>query len=678
MKIVTDTARPVTELRKSVPANVAAATAKALEKLPADRFGSAAEFGAALVNPGFTTAGGAVGGVRGGGAAGVPRRTMAAAGAVGLVLLVAAVWGWLRPIPEAPVARYGLSFPPGQELTDQFNLPFALAPDGSWIVYDGPAETGQQLWVKQRNSYQATPLTGTAHPGGGSAPAVSPDGEWIVFTAEGQLRKVPRGGGSAITIADSVHRQFRGVAWLDDGTIVYRDTLNRLRRVPGNGGEAAVIWATDSGKDERPRLPTPLPGARGVLFSVCADGGCSEQAGWVLDFSSGKAHALVPDAVMTWYTPTGHLVYVRVDGGVFAAPFDLGSLEVTGPAVPILEGTKVVANLIPRVALSTSGTMLMIAGPAGGGVGIPSEAVWVTRDGAATPVDSAWHFSMVGNYSWAISPDGRRLAVTLRGPTDNDVWIKELDRGPISRLTTSEAQDVRPHWTADGQSVSFITSRDGHVGVYVRRADGTLPQEVLADLDEDILEAIWSRDGSWLVLRTGGTDGTRDIWAQHLGTDSVPARLLATDFDENAVALSPDARWLAYQSDESGEDEIYVRPFPDISSGKWTVSLGGGFSPLWSHSGRELFYLHGQGAARQMMAAQIRTTPTFEVTERRTLFPVPPSRYLLPGNYTGYDLSPDDQRFLLMRREGSGDQEPQTALILVENWFEELKAKMAR
>ncbi|MDH4131617.1 MAG: hypothetical protein OEV95_07395, partial [Gemmatimonadota bacterium] len=588
------------------------------------------------------------------------------------------LWGWLRPTPDAPVARYGLSFPPGQELIDQYNMPFALAPDGSWIVYDGPAENGQQLWVKQRNSYQATPLTGTAHPPGGSAPAISPDGEWIVFTAEGQLRKVPRGGGSAITIADSTHPQFRGVAWLDDGTIVYRDAANRLRRVPDNGGEAAVVWATDSGKDERPRLPTPLPGARGVLFTVCTDGGCSEQGGWVLDFKSGQARALVPDAVMTWYTPTGHLVYVRVDGGVFAAPFDLGSLEVTGPSVPILEGVRVVANFFPRFAISTSGMMLMVAGPAGGGAGIPSEAVWVTRDGAATPVDSAWHFSLAGNYAWALSPDGRRLAVTLRGPTDNDVWIKELDRGPISRLTTDKAEDVRPHWTADGQSVSFITNRGANSDAYLRRADGTLPAEVLVDIDEDIYEAIWSRDGIWLVLRTGGLDGKRDIWAQHLGTDSAPTRLLATDFDENAVTLSPDGRWLAYQSDESGEAEIYVRPFPDISSGKWTVSLGGGVNPLWAHSGRELFYLHGRGNARQMMAAQVRTSPKFEVTERRTLFPVPPNQYLLPNNYTMYDISPDDRRFLLMRRAGSGDETPQTALILVENWFEELKAKMAR
>ncbi len=268
--------------------------------------------------------------------------------------------------------------------------------------------------------------------------------------------------------------------------------------------------------------------------------------------------------------------------------------------------------------------------------------------------------------------------MTIRGPTDNDVWIKELDRGPISRLTVDKAEDVRPHWTADGQSVSFITNRGTNTDVYVRRADGTLPAEVLVDLDEDIYEAVWSRDGSGLSSEPAGTTGSATSGRSSLGTDSAPTRLLATEFDENGVTLSPDGRWLAYQSDESGEAEIYVRPFPDISSGKWTVSLGGGSRPLWAHSGRELFYIHGGGNGRAMMAAQIRTSPTFEVTERLTLFPVPPSQYLLPPNYTPYDISPDDRRFLLMRRAGSGDEAPQTALILVENWFEELKAKMSR
>jgi len=299
MKIVTDTPRSVTELRKSVPPNVAAAVAQALEKLAADRFESAAAFAHALANPAFTTT--RVTSVRVGN---VPRiafdwSRVAWPTAV-LVLTVVALWGWFRPQPSPYVARYGLTFPPEQELWDGNNMAFALAPDGSWIVYDGPADDGSQLWIKRREEYNATPLTGTDHQGG-SAPAVSPDGEWIVFTASGQLRKVPRGGGSAITIADSVSMATRGVAWLDDGTIVYRDVENRLRRVPDVGGVPQVVWTPPDSADLRPRLPTALPDARGVLFGFCRSGAaCQEQAVWVLDLRSGDARPLVPDVSRGW------------------------------------------------------------------------------------------------------------------------------------------------------------------------------------------------------------------------------------------------------------------------------------------------------------------------------------------------------------------------------------------
>jgi serine/threonine-protein kinase len=670
MKIIADEARPVTELRKSVPPNVASAVAKSLAKLPADRFDSAKAFAEALSNPAFTSV--TVGTTPTPTVLPSSRLTVLFA-ALTVLSFAFALWGWLRPAPAPAVARYGLAFPPGQELLDVSYRTFALAPDGSWIVYDGPAESGNQLWIKRRDAYEATPVAGTAHDGA-SAPAVSPDGEWIVFTTGGQLRKVPRGGGSAITVADSVSMLTRGIAWLDDGTIVYRDADNRLRRVPDVGGTAEIVWTPPEDADVRPRVPTPLPDARGVLFNYCVGGNCLPQSAWVLDIRSGEARELVPDAAQAWYASTGHVVFVRPDGGVFAAPFDLGSLALTGPAVPVLEGVQVPGGSWPDMALSPSGTLLMIAGPAGGTGGTVSEAVWVSRDGTVAEVDPDWEFSLAANSGWSLSPDGRRLAITLWGSEGNDIWIKELDRGPLSRLTADPANDIRPRWTADGASVSFLTARAANNDLYLRRADGTLPAELFHDLDEVIWEAEWSRDGAWLVIRVGGITGERDIWAQRLDADSVPRRLLASDFDENAVTLSPDGRWLAYESTESGEDEVYVRPFPDITAGKWTVSLDGGTRPLWSHSGRELFYVAGDQP--RMMAAQIQTVPTFAVTERRTLFPV--DQFLLPTNYTPYDVAADDQRFLMVRPVGSGEDGSGTALILVENWFEELKAKVGR
>ncbi len=684
-KVITEKAPPVTATRDTVPGHVAAAVGKALAKMPADRFKTAAALAEALANPGFTLSAGtsAVESPVRPQAAPVWRRTGVAA-AFALVLALA-LWGWLRPEPAPAVARYGLAFAPGQEPNDAYNASFALAPDGSWFVYNGPAESGSQLWIKRRDRFEAFPVPGTEARRAASAPTVSPDGEWIIFTADGQLRKVPRGGGSAITVADSVQESNIGIAWLDDGTVVYRDESDRLRRVPDVGGVSAVVWSSPEGETQIPRRPSPLPGARGVLLGWCPATGCTDQNVAVLDFESGELRVLFPDATQAWYTATGHIVYVRPDGGVFAAPFDLGALEVTGPPVPVLEGVQSPAGLMPDFALSPSGTMLMVAGPAGGERGFLVEPVWVSRDGAVAELDPEFQFSLLANVGWSLSPDGRRLVFNSAGDGGGDVWIKELDRGPLSRLTTDPAPDYRPRWAPDGRYVSFISERSGKPAVWRRRADGTQPAELVFEqegpavgsgIDTRIYEALWSRDGAWMVLRIGGTDGARDVWAQRVGVDSMPTRLLASDFDENGVALSPDGRWLAYQSDESGRNEIYVRPFPDIAAGKWTVSLGGGSRPLWSHSGRELFYVDGDN--ENMVVAQIRTAGSgeFAVDERLTLFSV--DGYSLSANYTPFDIDSADERFLMVRRAGSGDDALPSVMILVENWHEELKEKVGR
>jgi serine/threonine-protein kinase len=673
-RVITEEPRPITAQRRTVPPHVADAVHKALHKLPADRFHSAASFAEALVTPGYVTPTHVRTGVHTA-AAPVSVWKRALWPGIAAILLAAAILGWLRPRTPAPVARYGLALPPGQEVILGANPTFALAPDGSFIVYDGFVEQGAQLWIKPRDRYEATPVSGTGSPalGPATAPAVSPDGAWIMFTVGGQLRKVPRVGGSAVTIADSVSMTTRGVAWLDDGTIVYRDTQNRLRRASDAGGSAAVVWTPPAEGDVRPILPTPLPKARGVLFTACYGASCQPLDLWILDLRSGESRLLVSGVAQGWYAGTGHLVYVRPDGGVFAAPFDLGSLDLTGQAVPIVEGVRVAGGRTPSFALSRSGTVLMAIGPSAGGIGPRYEAVWVERDGKVTPIDSTWTFHTTGNSGWALSPDGRRLATKLTSELGDDIWIKELDGGPLSRLTVDPAGEFRPRWTPDGRTVSYMSTRGENADVFIRRADGTLPPELLVDLDEPIFEVLWSRDGRWLVLRTG-LGGNRDIWAQRLGVDSAPARLLATDFDERAVSLSPDARWIAYQSDETGRNEVYVRPFPDITAGKWTISLDGGSRPLWSHSGRELFYADGMDA--RMMAAQIRAGPGgIEVTERRPLFSL--ANYLLSANYTPFDVSADDRRFLMLREVGAAN-ETQNALIVIENWFGELRERVRR
>ena len=676
-KILSEKPSPITQSRDFVPANVDAAVQKALAKSPADRFTKVEQFAEALTNPAFTLPTTQAAAVAGAPASGPWNRVSIATTALAMLLAVVAVWGWLRPEPPRTVARYGIALPPDQELVDDFHPTFALAPDASWIVYVGPGLGDDQLWVKPRNEYRATPIRGTE---GARGPVVSPDGQWIAFIVDGQLRKVPVGGGSAITLTDSVQTGLRSAAWLDDGTLVYTDLSWRLRRLPDVGGPSEVVFTPDMGLGLGAYLPTAIPGGRGVLFTVCRVGSqCrAREEAWVLDLRTGEARMLMSDIARSWYVATGHLVYVRPDGSVFAVPFDLGSLEMRGAPVPILEGVQVERGTSPDFALSETGALLMVAG-LGLGQGGEAQVVSVDRSGDATPVDQDWTFLPAAYQGIAVSPDGTRLAVNVAEEIGEDIWVKQLDGGPVSRVTFHDAQDSRPRWTPDGQSLMFISQRAGAMDLYVKPADGTGSAEILLDLDPDINEGVWSPDGTWLVIRTGGlasgVEGDRDIWGIRPGIDSVPLPLVADEWDEKALALSPDGKWLAYESNESGTEEVYVRPFPDTEAGKWQVSTNGGTGPVWAHSGRELFYVKPPPGGRTMMVAAVETEPTFSVGERRALFPLG-GEYWLSAQYAAYDVAPDDEHFFLVRSRAPDDERGTGGLIIVDNWFEELKAKV--
>ena len=263
--------------------------------------------------------------------------------------------------------------------------------------------------------------------------------------------------------------------------------------------------------------------------------------------------------------------------------------------------------------------------------------------------------------------------MSIFGDLREDVWIKQLPTGPLTRITADSAQDVRPRWTHDGR-VTFISDRDGTADIFVTRADGTGRAEVLLNHELSLWEGDISRDGEWLVARTGGTLGAvggRDVIGLRPATDSLPSPLVTSEFDEKAIMLSPDGRWLVYESDETGSNEIYVRPFPDTENGKWPVSVDGGVMPLWAHSGTEIFYVNGRN---EMVSAKVRTAgSTFEVTERETLFSIDPAFLIGQAEqYTLYDISPDDQRFVMLRSVQTETPE----LILVQNWFGEIEQRV--
>jgi serine/threonine-protein kinase len=338
-------------------------------------------------------------------------------------------------------------------------------------------------------------------------------------------------------------------------------------------------------------------------------------------------------------------------------------LRLTGPATSILEGIPIRNAGAVDADFSATGTMVYTAGS--GGVEYLN---WVTRDGAHTPVDTSWTTDFITH---ALSPDGRRAVVSVtREGASRDLWIKELDQGPLTRFTFDGVINARPEWTTDGKAITFISDRSGKNALYMQRADGNGAPTLLLTTKQEpraIAEGFWSRDGKWLVYRTEpGEAGAGDIMGFRPAIDSAPMPLVATPFREATPALSPDGRWLAYVSSESGTSEVYVRPFPNVGEGRWQVSVGSGREPVWARNGRQLFY---KGGEDMLMAATISTQGGFTVQDRKALLSA--SDYDNDEEHPRYNVSPDDKRFLMSRRNtGSGSE-----LVLVLNWFTGLRAR---
>jgi serine/threonine-protein kinase len=667
-KVITEKAPPVTATRPTTPPHVAASIDRSLQKLPADRFSSAAEFAAALANPSFSLAATPA-------AAAVGERPRLSVMTIGLatlsgVLLVAALWGWLRPGSESPsVARQRIVL--GSDLPGgMIFLGTAVAPDGSAIVYWDTVGGAEHLWVKERDQAHAVVLAGTVE---GRSPIFSPDGEWIAFVTDQGLYKVPRRGGSPIVVSDSGGGYGAG-AWLDDGTLVFFSSGNDLiYRVGDAGGASERILEFDDIQRGFMQA-TALPGGRGVLFIACASFPCIQSEAWVLDLRTLEPRMLVEQVGSAWYVPTGHLVYVRRDGGVFVAPFDLDALEISGPAIPVFDGVRTFQGLAD-FHLAADGTVLYVAGEAMVYAEL-SEIVWVDRSGAESQIDPNWTIHGVGNGGLSLSPDGTQVAVnaTSEGSPETHVFVKRLPDGPASRLTFDGATNIRPTWSPDGRHLLWVTNRSNKMEVWRKRADGSQGAELLVSVERSVFEGMISPDGEWIVYRTDDVAaGSGDILARPISGDSSDVELIATAFEETSPALSPDSRWMAYSSNESGRKEIYVRPFPNVNDGRWQVSVNGGTEPLWAHSGRELFYWSRSG---EMVAAQIETEPTFRVGTRQVLFRDSTFVYAKNDDHRNYSVSLDDRRFILSRPVEVAEITSEGELILIENWLEELKERV--
>jgi len=652
MKIVTERAAPVTELRKSVPPNVAAAVGRALEKLPADRFDSAKTFADALRNPTFTTVTAAEG------SAVVPssRRPIALAvlAALAIVTTALAAWGWLRPSTPQPVGRFRIALADDQAMQNGQGPRLAVSPDGMRFVYVGPGEGGGQLWLRDRDQLSARPLPGTE---GAISPFFSPDGQRVGFytVSPPRLKTVSIGGEPALTVADS-GVDWDGGAWGPDGYI-YSDGPEGLVRLPQGGGRLEFVTHLDSGETAH-NYPDVLPDGNGAVFTIWRGGLANFEIGAV-DFRTGVHHTLVKGLYARYAAP-GYLIYVSATGTLLAAPFDQRSLELTGEPTALAEGIGIRGQGYVDLALSKTGTLLYTGGDA---FAISADLVWVARDGVAQAIDSNAFDAPV------VSPDGRRVASGVNAAGAQNIWVRLMPNGPMSKLTFEGSDDSRPFFSPDGSMVGFYSTRARVASLFAVRTDGSAPAESLLARPNSVYEGEWSPDGRWLVYRTHAVP-LGDIMAIRTQGDTTPVALVATGANERAPAVSPDSRWLAYVSDESGSDEVYVRPFPEAARGKWQVSLQGGTEPVWAHNGRELFYRNPAG---DMVSAAFTTQPTFTVGHQTVLFQG--VNYLRDDSHREYDVSHDDRRFLMVRPRNTGAN---ANLIMVENWFTELVEKVGR
>ncbi len=550
------------------------------------------------------------------------------------------------------VARYETPFRPDQQPLAFGPGDFAISGDGTTLAYIGPpgAAGVPQVWVRRWSDLESTPVQGTEAP---ASMDISDDGALLLLQTGTEIRVVPVGGGPEIALG--VGRRPR---WGGDG-FVYWSAIDGAVRAPAEGGAVETLTELPEGVFFH-LVSQVLPGGETALLWQGDGRGAQLGEIRVLDLSSGET-TLVTEGGSPRYVDTGHLVYL-LDGTLLAAPFDLAFSTLQGAAVPFIEG-------VTFYTLSNEGRLVYSIGNGGA----LEELAWVSREGLARPVEGGWSVSLdASNNGWSLSPDGSRIALRELSAEGNDIWIKELNGGPLSRLTFDEGEDRKPVWGPGPGEITFLSSRNENLDVWRRRADGTGAPELVLDLDRTLAEVEWSANGEWLMLRTGGTGGQlggRDILALRPGQNEEATPILYAQHDEIAPALSPDGRWLAYTSNETGRHEVFVRPFPEVESGRQQVSTNGGQSPKWSIDGSELFY---RSAADEMMSATVQTGADFSVRSRTVLFTLPPgirrSDIAIP-----YDVghTPETQ-FLMARPFSGGEDEVPPAMVLIVNWVEEL------
>jgi Tol biopolymer transport system component len=605
------------------------------------------------------------------------RVAWAAAAALVLTSIAFAIGFVLRaPKPREPMQAVRLSAEIGVDanLYTDYGAAAILSPDSTRLAF---AATGsdrkRRIYVRLIDQLQATALSGTENAGD---PFFSPDSQWIGFFADSKLKKISVQGGAAVTLCDAPSD--RGGSWGDDGTIAFAPNNQvALSKVSSAGGMPQPLTTLDQQAGENTqRWPQVLPGGKAVLFTSNTVGGTT--AGFedsdivVYSMASGQRKVVQRGGFYARYLPSGHVVYMH-EGSLFAVPFDLKQLEVTGQPTPILEGV-VTAPIFggAQFSFSDTGNLAYVAG----GSGRRNLSIyWMDHEGKFTPLRET-----PGDYlNPAFSPDGKRLALDINEGKRRDIWVYESERGTLVRLTFAGEANGAPVWTPDGQRIVYSSLEKGGVyNLWWIRANGAGDAQRLTESKRPQFAASWRPDGKVLAFFQLNPSTSADIMTLPIEGDEKsgwtpgePKPFVSSAFDERGPAFSPDGRWLAYQSNESGSLEVYVRPFPG-PGGKWQISTGGGLLPKWSRNGKELFY---RTLDSEIMAVTYTASGDSFRADKPQLWS--------PGQFTdrglgvyNFDLHPDGKRFAVLKAPGTEQAAAVNKVSFIFNFFDELRRRV--
>jgi Tol biopolymer transport system component len=596
------------------------------------------------------------------------RLAMVAAAAllVGGMLAGGAVWIATRTGP-ARVTRTTIQTSGATALVNTLNTNLAITSDGSAIVYSGAA----QLLVRRLDQLDATTLVRGGSP---TSPFVSPDGRWVGFFDGTALKKVAITGGPPVTLVARTTTGSGGpfgAVWAPQGSaIVFATSTSRgLRRVSAAGGTAEILSTPDQAKGEFAHSwPAFLPDGQHLLFTI-VKGGLGPDAVDIalLDLTTGTQTVLIRGGSRGRYLPTGHLVYVAGDT-LLAVGFDLARRAVVGTPVPVLSalGAGGASLTAQEIDVSADGTLVyMTSAPD------LRNLVWVDREGQEAPMGAP-----AGAYMHPrLSPDGTRVVVLSSGSGQNrGLWIWDLVRSMLTRAVLDDVGGTIPMWMPDGKRLVFSASGSSRgtarPNLFTRATDGTGTTTRLTERENSQHPTGVTPDGGQVVFFEATPAQERDIKLLTLAPTPHVSPLVATRFDEGGGVVSPDGRWLAFESNSTGAYEIYVRPFPAVEAGLWPVSSGGGVQPLWARNGRELFYVAPDGA---LMAVAVE--PRGQLWSARAPTRLVEGRYYRADQASTsrqYDVSPDGQRFVMIKEEARAADEA-VSIFVVQNWFTDLR-----